>query len=362
MKQARLLLEDGTCYNGYSRSIDGISSGEVVFNTSMTGYQEIVSDPSYCNQIVVMTFPMIGNYGINKDDFESEKLHLSGLVTREVASKPNNWRSEKDLSQFLAERGILCIDGIDTRALTKHLRSKGTMQGVITTGKENTDELLAVLNKKSESEASYLLKKVSTSTPYSFGQTSEETAPHIVIIDLGLKKSIASFLARYGYKITIVPHDFQVNDINALKPDGLVIPNGPGNPELYQDLISVVREFIGVIPLLGICLGHQILALSLGAKTYKLKYGHRGSNHPVEDILFDKIFITSQNHGYAVHEESMPANVKITQYNKNDGTVEGFCSEEMKIISVQYHPEAYPGPADSTFIFDQYNRYVREGL
>ncbi|HHT46245.1 MAG TPA: glutamine-hydrolyzing carbamoyl-phosphate synthase small subunit [Firmicutes bacterium] len=337
--QGRLVLEDGTTFLGISRGAEGEAQGEVVFNTSMTGYQEIISDPSYCGQILAMTFPLIGNYGINPEDFESRRPFLRGVIAREFCLTPSNWRSVMTVGDYLKENNIVALDNIDTRALTRHIRIKGCMRGVITTKDTPREILLEKLQKAPHISEIDLISEVTTPEIY----TLENNGPHIVIMDLGLKLSIARSLHNTGCRITVVPASLNAQDIMELKPAGLVLSSGPGDPQMAKNAINTANELAGKLPLLGIGLGHQVIALALGGKTYKLKFGHRGANHPVKDILRDKVYITSQNHGFAVDEESLPVGISVTRRNLNDGTVEGLMHENLRIITIQYHPEAYPG-------------------
>lgn len=351
---AKLILEDGTLFEGQSCGADGEAWGEVVFNTSMTGYQEIITDPSYCGQIVTMTFPLIGNYGINDEDFESRSPFLRGFIMRECCKIPSNWRSRMSLPEYLKQNNIVAMEGIDTRALTRLIREKGAMRGLITTGDKTAAELLSLVRQKPLISDMNLVSTVTIPEPY----TWENDGPHIVVIDLGLKLSIARSMHKTGCRVTVVPANMEAPDILALKPDGLVLSNGPGDPQTATDTIKTVSQLIGQLPVLGICLGHQLIALALGGKTYKLKFGHRGANHPVKDLVRSKIYITSQNHGFSVDEESLPAELRVTHRNVNDETVEGFQNTKLNLLSIQYHPEAFPGPTDSHYLFDDFFAYI----
>lgn len=347
---ARLILEDGTLFTGKSCGAQGEAWGEVVFNTSMTGYQEIMTDPSYCGQIVTMTFPLIGNYGINEEDFESRHPFLRGFIMHECCHTPSNWRSRMSLPEYLKEHSIVAMEGVDTRALTRLIRERGAMRGIITTGDTPTAKLLEQVRKNPTISEMDLVSKVTIPEPY----TWENDGPHVVIIDLGLKLSIARSMHNAGCRITVVPASTEKEEILALKPNALVLSNGPGDPQRAGGTIKTAAALMGQLPTLGICLGHQLIALALGGKTYKLKFGHRGANHPVKDLPRNKIFITSQNHGFAVDEASLPPGLQVTHRNVNDETVEGFENKQLKLLSIQYHPEAFPGPMDSHYLFDDF--------
>ena len=351
--EARLVLEDGSLFKGFSRGARGEMWGEVVFNTSMTGYQEILTDPSCCGQIVIMTFPLIGNYGINDEDYESRRPFLRGFVARELCTTPNNWRQVMNIGEYLKENNIVALDGIDTRALARHLRENGTMRGIITTERTPLPTLLERVHKTSAICETVFTPEVTTQEPY----TWENGGPHIVILDLGLKLSIARSFHNMGCRVTVVPAFYSAGNIMDLGPAGIVLSNGPGNPEKISGVIQTAGELIGTVPMMGICLGHQIIALALGAKTYKLKFGHRGTNHPVKDLINNRVYITTQNHGYAVEENSLPAGFKVIQRNLNGSTVEGLLETDKKIITVQYHPETCSDPPDSGHLF---YRFLKE--
>ncbi|RJX27063.1 MAG: carbamoyl-phosphate synthase small subunit [Dethiobacter sp.] len=353
--EARLVLEDGSLFRGSSRGTRGEAWGEVVFNTSMTGYQEILTDPSYCGHILTMTFPLIGNYGINREDFESRRPFLRGFIAREFCSTPSNWRSVMTVEEYLKENNIVAMDDLDTRAITRRIREKGSMRGVITTEDTPYESLLEKLKHIPHISEMNFIPEVTTPEMY----TWENNGPHIVIVDLGLKLSIGRSLHNTGCRVTVVPASFSAQDIMELKPDGVAFSNGPGDPQMATGAIKTVQELAGKVPLLGICLGHQIIALALGGRTYKLKFGHRGANHPVKDLMRDKVYITSQNHGFAVDEESLPKGLTVAQRNLNDNTVEGLQEKKLKIVSAQYHPEAFPGPTDSHYLFDLYLEYMK---
>jgi len=348
--QARLVLEDGSLFTGSAHGAKGETWGEVVFNTSMTGYQEILTDPSYCGQILTMTFPLIGNYGINPEDFESRRPFLRGFIAREFCANPSNWRSVMTVGDFLKDNNIIAMDGIDTRAITRHIREKGAMKGILTTEDTPLEAIIEKAKKLPGISEMDLIPEVTTEEIYSW----ENSGPHIVVIDVGLKLSIARSLHNTGCRVTIVPASLSAGDIMDLKPDGLMISNGPGDPQNAKEVVKAAQELAGRIPMMGICLGHQIIALAMGAKTYKLKFGHRGSNHPVKDFFRDKVYISSQNHGFAVDEDSLPHGLSVTQRNLNDDTVEGLQDNKLKITCIQYHPEAFPGPSDSHYLFDSF--------
>jgi carbamoyl-phosphate synthase small subunit len=352
---AKLVLEDGTCFVGESFGAEGSQVGEVVFNTSMTGYQEVLSDPSYCGQIVTMTYPLIGNYGITRDDFESVRPFIHGFVVRRSEQVPSNWRAQFSLGELLKEYGIIGISGIDTRMLTRKIRSVGTMKGILATG-EVSEGLL-----REQLVAGSLLRdqvsRVSTKTVYS----SPGPRERIVLVDFGSKSGILRDLTRRGCDVVVVPYDTTAESILRLRPDGILLSNGPGDPKDVPDAAKMIRELLGVIPIFGICLGHQLFALACGADTTKLKFGHRGGNHPVKDLETGRCYITSQNHGYTVKEESIEATqLMITHVNNNDGTIEGLRHRREPAFSVQYHPEASPGPYDSSYLFDDFLAMVRQ--
>ncbi|WP_434643087.1 glutamine-hydrolyzing carbamoyl-phosphate synthase small subunit [Thermoanaerobacterium thermosaccharolyticum] len=336
-----LKLEDGSVFEGniISKKFQGF--GEVVFNTGMTGYQEIITDPSYAGQIVVMTYPLIGNYGINKYDFQSEKPHIRGYVVREYCDSPSNFLSDSSLLEYLDKNGIPVLAGVDTRELTKKLRSNGTMRGIIT-----DDANASVPNFSGD-----LLKEVSTKKAYHI----QGEGPKMAFIDLGTKKNILKMLNQVGFDIYVFPYDVSCEDVMAIEPEAIFFSNGPGDPKDAVNAIELAKFFIGKIPVLGICLGHQIIALAMGCNTVKMKFGHRGSNQPVKDLLTGKSYVTSQNHGYAVEESSINReNIIVTHINLNDGTVEGIRHKYLPVFSVQYHPEASPGPHDSMYLFDKF--------
>lgn len=346
---ATLFLEDGTSFIGDSFGAEGESFGEIVFNTGMTGYQEILTDPSYYGQFVVMTYPLIGNYGINYEDFESVKPRAFGFIVREYAEYPSHYRSKKTISQFLKEHGILGISGIDTRMVTKKIREKGTMRALLTTNEITKEEALQKLQRPFLKDQ---VSKVSLNEPI----TMPGRGSRVVLIDYGYKQGILRELLERHCEVTVVPFDTTIDEIIKLNPDGVLLSNGPGDP---KDVIETVETIQGIlnkkIPLFGICLGHQLFALANGGDTEKMKFGHRGGNHPVKELDTNHIYMTSQNHGFTVKESSINnSSLKITHIAVNDGTVEGLKHIEAPAFSVQYHPEASPGPYDNTYLFDQF--------
>ena len=350
-----LILADGTVFAGQSFGAAGTFRGEVVFNTSMTGYQEILTDPSYCGQIITMTYPLLGNYGINPEDFESRRPFSAGIVVREYCHLPNNWRAASTLADFLLEYNIPGLTNIDTRSLTRHLRNRGTMQGMITTDKDNLEDLVAQAQQEGGRGIADPVSRVTTPKAY---QVPGEGFP-VVVVDLGSKQSIINTLSRAGYAVTVVPADADAGEILARKPRGVLYSNGPGDPKEASYAVASARGLLGKVPLFGICLGHQIFALALGCDTYKLPFGHRGSNHPVKDLATGKVTITSQNHGYAVGEEGLKElDITVTHRSLNDGTIEGLRHNRIPLFSVQYHPEAYPGPTDSLHLFDEFKKMM----
>ncbi len=350
MKNAVLLLEDGTYFTGENFGIDGETFGEVVFNTSMTGYQEITTDASYNGQIVCMTYPLIGNYGMNNEDTESYQTHVEGFIVKELCQFHSNFRATTSPNDYFINNKIVGIKGIDTRALTQHIRKFGSMQGVISTKCGNIDTLLKKLNKYSQTKRQ-LVHEVTIKTPYTF----EGSGKKICLLDFGVKSNIINSLTKRNCEITVLPAFSKVNEIMAYNPDGVLLSNGPGDPRDLPQVIEVVKSLVALdIPVFGICLGHQLLSLAMGLTIFKLKFGHHGGNHAVKDLLTTKCYITCQNHNYAVSNENIPAGIKITHYNVNDQTVEGFIHHEKKLLSIQYHPEASPGPTDSAYLFDDF--------
>lgn len=352
--QARLLLEDGTLFTGLSFGAEAQMMGEVVFNTGITGYQEVLSDPSYCGQIVTMTYPLIGNYGITRDDFEAVRPFIHGFVVRRHEEVPSNWRAQYSLGQLLKEYGIPGISDIDTRMLTRKLRNYGTMKGLITTGNERVEELAERLN-----ISNLMTDQVArTSTPNLFSSPGE--GERIVLVDFGAKSGILRELTKRGCDVVVVPHNTTADEIRRLAPDGIQLSNGPGDPKDVPYAVKMISELLGEYPIFGICLGHQLFALACGAETTKLKFGHRGGNHPVKELATNRCFITSQNHGYTVLEESVNNTpLTVTHINNNDRTIEGLKHNTFPAFSVQYHPEAAPGPYDSSYLFDEFLQMIR---
>ncbi|EJW17444.1 carbamoyl phosphate synthase small subunit [Paenibacillus alvei] len=353
--QARLLLEDGTLFTGTGFGADGESVGEVVFNTGITGYQEVLSDPSYCGQIVTMTYPLIGNYGITRDDFESIRPYVNGFVVRRHEEVPSNWRAEYSVDRLLKEYSIVGISGIDTRMLTRKLRHFGTMKGLLTTGSQSIEELKEMLG------VSELMRDqvARTSTKQLFSSPGDKE--RIVLVDFGAKSGIVRELTKRGCDVVVVPHDTTAEEIRRLRPDGIQLSNGPGDPKDVPHAVKMLQELLGEYPIFGICLGHQLFALACGADTGKLKFGHRGGNHPVKELATNRCYITSQNHGYTVLEDSVQGTeLKVTHINNNDKTIEGLAHVKYPAFSVQYHPEAAPGPHDSSYLFDQFIDMIRE--
>lgn len=345
-----LVLEDGTVFHGRSIGAPTSAVGEVVFNTSMFGYQEILTDPSYAGQIVLMTYPLIGNYGISAEDIESRRIQVAGFVVREACDEPSHNRSVATLSEFLGAQNVPGIDGVDTRSLTRRLRSQGVMMGALAVD-EGVGTVLERLRSAQRYDTVDFVHLVTADAPY---PGSELAGPHVVILDLGVKYNIQRSLRRLGCRITVVPASTSAADILALKPDGIVLSPGPGDPLQLDSVVREVQALLGKTPILGICLGHQMLARALGAKTFKLKFGHRGGNHPVKDLLSGKVTITAQNHGYAVDPDSLRGGAEVSQINLNDNTVEGLRHRDLPILSIQYHAEASPGPWDNRDTFERF--------
>lgn len=377
IEKAVIALADGTVFNGVSfgatRGIDRPVIGEMVFNTSLYGYQEILTDPSYAGQIMNFTAPQIGNVGCNPDDDESLEVHVEGLVVRQLSTIVSNFRSQQSLPDYLSERDIMGVTGIDTRAIVSHLRDNGAQMGVMACGDGiDAQELVAQAKAAGSMEGKEYVQQVSCKELYSWNEptwklsqdgsssrtvlTEEELCarPHVVALDCGVKHNILRLLVDVGFRVTVMPATSSAAAILAQRPDGLFLSNGPGDPATLGFIVSTVKELVGKFPIFGICLGHQILGQVFGGKTYKLKFGHRGGNHPVMDLETKRVEITVQNHGFAVDAASLPSSVKVSHINLNDQTVEGIAIPDKKIFSVQYHPEASPGPHDSRYLFRRF--------
>lgn len=371
VQPALLVLADGTAYHGFSFGATGTTIGEVVFNTGMTGYQEVLTDPSYRGQIVTFTYPELGNTGVNPQDEESSQPHVRGAIARNICSRPSNWRSTQSLQDYLTQHHVIGIYGIDTRALTRKLRSSGAMNGGISTEILDPSELLAKVQAAPSMAGLNLVKDVTTDRPYEWTEATEpewEFSDHatgkpeftVVALDFGIKRNILKRLASYGCRVIVVPADTPAEEILKHNPDGIFLSNGPGDPAAVTEGITTTQALLGADkPIFGICMGHQILGLSMGAETFKLKFGHRGLNHPAG--LSQQVEITSQNHGFAIDPDSLPAEqLEITHLNLNDRTVAGLRHKALPLFSVQYHPEASPGPHDADYLFEQFVQAMRQ--
>ena len=371
--KAILALADGKIYEGEHFGSEKEVEAEIVFNTSMSGYQEIITDPSYCGQMVVMTYPLIGNYGINPEDFESDRPYLSGFIIKELSRVQSNWRSRGSLEEFLKENNVFGIQGIDTRALTRRIREKGAQQAVLSTNTSDPQKLIDKARNSPSLIGRDLVKEVTCKKPYEWnesewviqkGQTQLESTqdrPHKVLVyDFGVKRNILRKLTRAGCKVKVVPANTPSDEVLAEKPDGVFLSNGPGDPAAVTYAIKNVKAVMDKVPIFGICLGHQILSLALNGSTYKLRFGHHGGNQPVMDSQSGKVEITSQNHGFAVKPNSLQNDVEVTSTNLNDETVEGIQHKQWPLFSVQYHPEASPGPHDSDHLFDKFVGLMKE--
>lgn len=358
-----LVLEDGRVFRGELFAAEHDVVGEVVFNTAMTGYQEILGDPSYAGQIVVMTSPMIGNYGIAAQDYESTRIHLSGFIVKELSRIASNWRKERTLEDYLREHDVPGLYGVDTRALVRHIRDAGAMRGIIGPASSSIEDLVTKAKGGEDMAGLDLASRVSTKSPYLWteapvqlgGDDQWPQSKHkVVVIDFGVKRTILRSLVAMGCEVEVVPVGTSAEDVLARKPDGVLFSNGPGDPAPVTAGIEAARGLLGRVPIFGICLGHQILSLAAGAKTYKLKFGHHGANHPVMELATRKVEITSQNHGFAVDADSLGARIEMTHVNLNDQTCAGIRYTEVPGFSVQYHPEAAPGPRDGRYLFQRF--------
>lgn len=368
---AWLAVESGLLMQGRAVGAEGERAGDLVFNTAMSGYPEILTDPSYCGQVVVMTYPLIGNYGVADEDAESDRAWPEAFVMREMSSIASNHRSGSSLPDWLAANGVVAIDGIDTRQLTKHIREHGSLRCVVSTTDGDAVSLVAKARAAQSTDGRDLASLVSTKAPYTWSEGYHETFPTIVppmarerrvrlvAYDYGMKRNILRSLVHAGFDVTVVPAGIPASDVLGMDPEGVFLSNGPGDPAAVTPAIRAVSDLVGKVPIFGICLGHQILSIVLGAKTHKMPFGHHGANHPVRDLVTKRVEITSQNHSFAVDPATLPAGVELTHINLNDGTVEGMRHEKARVSCVQYHPEAAPGPIDSSHLFRRFADLVR---
>jgi carbamoyl-phosphate synthase small subunit len=358
---AKLALANGTVFTGKSFGATGETAGEIVFNTSMIGYQEILTDPSYCGQIVTMTYPHIGNYGVNPEDTESSKPQVAGFVVREYSKFYSNYRATESLGEYLKRYGVVGIEALDTRKLTRIIREVGAMNAVISTIDLDNESLVEKARQFPPMSGLDLAKVVTTKTKYTFSPNGKMDFKHkIVAYDYGIKTNILRKLYERGCEVTVVPASFPADEVLRLNPDGIFLSNGPGDPAAVTYAIENVKKLMDKKPIFGICLGHQILALAAGAKTFKLKFGHRGANHPVKNLLNDTVEVTSHNHGFAVDPDTLPHDYEVTHVDLNDNVLEGFRHKDLPVFCVQYHPEASPGPHDSDYLFDNFLSLIEQ--